>query len=106
MSGSLKYRIALWRLRRHAGEHEGFFGPEPDIPRVPERAADVGVFGTAVERDQFHAMRALGLIARLHALRPLAERFATVGADDLDAVRHAFSVAMSVGCPDVPWSVD
>jgi hypothetical protein len=98
MTVSLKYLIALWRLGRHACQHEGFFGLEPEIPRISERAADVGIFGAAVERNQSHAMRALGLIARLHALRPLAEGFAAVGTDDLDTVRHAFSVAMSVEC--------
>jgi hypothetical protein len=85
---ALKYRIALGRLSRHSLPLECFFRRYPKCPRGPERAPDIGILGAAIENNQFHAMRALDLIAVAKARRSLIERFFALGTQDRYSVDH------------------
>jgi hypothetical protein len=75
-------------LSRYPSQHDRFFSSYPKIPRCLQRAPDIGIFRAAIERNQIHAMRALHLIAVAESWRPLAERFAAFGTDNLYPVGH------------------
>ena len=82
------YRIAFRRLSRHPCQHDCFLRRYPKIPRRLQRAPDIGIFRAAIESNQVHTVRALHLIAVAESLRPLAERLAASGTQNLDPVGH------------------
>jgi hypothetical protein len=84
----LKYRIAFRRLSRHPCQHDCFLRRYPKIPRRLQRAPDIGIFRAAIESNQLHTVRTLHLIAVAESLRPLAERLAAFGTQNLYPVGH------------------
>jgi hypothetical protein len=84
----LKHRIAFRRLGRHPCQHDCFLRRYPKIPRRLQRAPDIGIFRAAIESNQLHTVRALNLIAVAESLRPLAERLAAVGTQNLYPIGH------------------
>jgi hypothetical protein len=84
----LKYRIAFRRLSRHPCQHDCFLRRYPKIPCRLQRAPDIGIFRAAIESNQLHTVRTLHLIAVAESLRPLAERFAAFGTQNLYPVGH------------------
>src|ERR1700736_5470215 len=84
----LKYRIAFRRLSRHPCQHDCFLRRYPKIPRRLQRAPDIGIFRAAIESNQLHAVGALHLITVAESLRPLAERLAAFGTENLYPVGH------------------
>jgi hypothetical protein len=87
-SARLKCSIALRRLIRHPCLHDCFLRRHPKIPRRLQRAPDIGIFRVAIESNQLHTVWALHLIAVAESLRPLAERLAALGTDNLYPVGH------------------
>ena len=81
-----KRGISLGRLGRQSRQHQRVFRRPSKIARFLQGTPDIRIFWPRVERNQSHAMQALGLIARFYSLRPVAEHLATVGADDLYSV--------------------
>jgi hypothetical protein len=70
--------------------HDCFLRRYPKIPRRLQRAPDIGIFRAAIESNQLHTVRALHLIAVAESLRPLAERLAAFGTQNLYPVGHEF----------------
>jgi hypothetical protein len=75
-------------LGRHPCQHDCFLRRYPKIPRRLQRAPDIGIFRAAIESNQLHTVRALNLIAVAESLRPLAERLAAVGTQNLYPIGH------------------
>jgi hypothetical protein len=55
--------IALRLLSTHSGHHDSGFRCKTDIPGGFQWASDIGIFRTAIEGNQYHAIWALDLIA-------------------------------------------
>jgi hypothetical protein len=84
----LKYSIAFRCLSRNPCQHDCFLRRYSKIPRCLQRAPDIGIFRAAIESNQLHTVRALHLIAVTESLRPLAERLAAFGTQNLYPVGH------------------
>jgi hypothetical protein len=60
------------------------FNRQPDVAGAQQRFADISVFGTAVERNQAIAVRAIGLEPVAYPMRALAKYLRTFRAFDSD----------------------